>query len=956
MKEPHFAGIREDARRMAEADAPEVRPSASPPFSLEGREIFEFLLDRSRDIILVLDKSARILYANRRTLDAFGYAGEKVIGRSVTAFLTKDSARKAVAALAQEFLGRPHPEITLEAKTKSGETRYLRVAEGSAPIREDGRVAGMLISATDTTEQRRAEIEARDSENRFRDLWENAPVAYHIADLEGTITDANQTEARMFGYRKEELIGRPIFDLIPAEQRANAQSRFLDKVAGRQLARSADRIFIRKNGSRIHVVVDDSLERDSAGKVTGIRSTLVDITKLRESQEALRKSELHFRDLVEKSGIAIYADDRDGHLKYFNERYMEIIGYTAEEMSKLAPWSTIHPDDVERVRAYHLGRLEGRGVPSRYEFRVIRKNGSVIVLEADVTVVEEEGRPVGTRSFLWDITDRRRAEEERRESNERFRSVVEHSHDGIFLIDDAFLVLYANAEAAHTLGRPLEEIIGQDFRQLLDDGSRELVTSMYQRRQNGETVPSRYEFDAVRGDGEKKRVEISSSIVANAAGRKETIAQFRDITERMRAEEELRLNEARLQHIVEIIQYSGASTQEFLDFALDKAIALTRSKIGYIFFYHEDRKQFVLNSWSRDVMKECAVANQKSVYNLDKTGLWGEAVRQREPIVINDFETPDPLRKGCPEGHSKLLKYMTMPVFSGTQIVAVVGLANKEKDYTRTDVLQCTLLMDAVWKVVERRQAEEARRRIEWMLSPGHGTHASSETAPEKPATPVLPDLTALNTSRVILGTIGPEMLRNIVSDHLDLLDTSSIVFEANGDYAFLVTSSAWCRFMRQASRRLCGTEDDREALDGGKWLCHESCWTGGAKVAVRTGQPADVACAGGIRCYAVPIRAGDRIIGAVKFGYGDPPLDRVRLEKLAAAYGVTVEELAERAAAYESRPPYIIEMAKRRLEASARIIAEIFEHAQADAELEKTLEDLRKIIGATVQAIATAV
>jgi PAS domain S-box-containing protein len=178
-------------------------------------------------------------------------------------------------------------------------------------------------------------------------------------------------------------------------------------------------------------------------------------------------------------------------------------------------------------------------------------------------------------------------------------------------------------------------------------------------------------------------------------------------------DETLRINEARLQSLVNILQHHADSVQEFLDFALNESIKLTRSKIGYIYFYNEEKREFTLNTWSKEVMKECLIADPQEVYALDKTGIWGEAVRQRIPIVLNDFQSAHPLKKGYPEGHAPLSRFLTVPVYSNNSIVAVIGVANKESDYDNIDVLQLMLLMDAVWKVVDRKRTEIALKESE---------------------------------------------------------------------------------------------------------------------------------------------------------------------------------------------------------------------------------------------------
>ena len=182
----------------------------------------------------------------------------------------------------------------------------------------------------------------------------------------------------------------------------------------------------------------------------------------------------------------------------------------------------------------------------------------------------------------------------------------------------------------------------------------------------------------------------------------------REVAQRRQAEDAIRRNEDWLLGLVNILHHPFTCSQDFLDFTLDEAIRLTDSTFGYLYHYDEEYRHFLLNSWSKDVMDQCTITSPETSYALDETGVWGEAVRQRKPIIVNDFHAPNPLKRGYPPGHAPLHSFMTIPIFKGETIVAVVGVANKNGAYTQTDVCQLTLLMDSVWRVLDRDKAETA--------------------------------------------------------------------------------------------------------------------------------------------------------------------------------------------------------------------------------------------------------
>lgn len=203
-------------------------------------------------------------------------------------------------------------------------------------------------------------------------------------------------------------------------------------------------------------------------------------------------------------------------------------------------------------------------------------------------------------------------------------------------------------------------------------------------------------------------------------------AYIDDVTEAYNSKKREEKNLLRNQILVGVLGRNFKSTQEQLDYVLNESLKLTESKFGYMYLYNEERQEFTLNSWSKDIMPECTIIKKLTKYQLESIDLWGEVVRQRAPIIVNDYKMPNSMKKGYPEGHVEISKFMSIPVMSDDKIVAVVGLANKESDYDYNDVYQITALMNGVWNAKERREilvklAIEKNKLLQTLISIGEG-------------------------------------------------------------------------------------------------------------------------------------------------------------------------------------------------------------------------------------------
>ncbi|HDR05857.1 MAG TPA: PAS domain S-box protein, partial [Candidatus Marinimicrobia bacterium] len=296
---------------------------------------------------------------------------------------------------------------------------------------------------------------------------------------------------------------------------------------------------------------------------------------------------------------------------------------------------------------------------------------------------------------------------------ERLNLLTETSRDLILYHTMEGVIQFVNIHGAEMLGYSASELTGHPLSKFIAPKNRREILQQNRSWEAGDLETKMIDIELLARDGTAIPFEAVCAPAEKDGAAVGILVIARDNRARRDADNERRRNEMRLKNIAEILQYPAQSVQELLDYALNKAIGLTESKIGYIYFYSEKDEKFVLNTWSKNVLPVCAVMNPQTVYDLSKTGIWGEVVRQGKPIIVNDFSAENPYKKGTPDGHVHLKKWMSVPVIQNQQIVAVVGVANKSEDYTEENILQLTLLMDAVWRSTELMRYIEALKSSE---------------------------------------------------------------------------------------------------------------------------------------------------------------------------------------------------------------------------------------------------
>jgi len=268
-----------------------------------------------------------------------------------------------------------------------------------------------------------------------------------------------------------------------------------------------------------------------------------------DATEALEASEARYKSLVENSlvGVNIF---QDGRIVFANHSMAESLGYSVSELCSLTPdqiRGVIHPEDREKVLALAQARLAGESVPSRYVFRVVRKDGSVAWLENAVSLTTFDGRPA-SQGFSLDITERKRIEDALHETEQRYREIVDNAQDAIFTVALDGTILFLNPAWEAITGLPRAEWMGRSFAPLVHPDDLSLTMERFESALKGES-PSPYEVRFKTGSDEYKTGQF---VIAPRFKDGEVVAVVgigRDITERKRAQEQLREREKELAHL-----------------------------------------------------------------------------------------------------------------------------------------------------------------------------------------------------------------------------------------------------------------------------------------------------------------------------------------------------------------------------------------------------------------------
>jgi diguanylate cyclase (GGDEF)-like protein/PAS domain S-box-containing protein/putative nucleotidyltransferase with HDIG domain len=580
----------------------------------ESEERYRLLAENVSDVIWIMDLDLKYLYVSPSIERMRGFTPEEFVGMTAWDYVSKESlavaAKRLAAELELEKIGGADPDrvttMELEVKRKDGSWMWTE-AKITFMRDNEGKPIGLLGVTRDISERKRVEEALREASEKLQVIFDSMGEAATVVDLGGNIVDANKEALRLHGFgSKDEIIGRKASEMVAFVDRDRAVNDAIKALKSSYLSGRTEYKLIDAGGREFDGEFNVAVIKDNKGKPAGFIGIARDITERRKMEEALKKSEEYFKEITENSSDMVIITDKNADIKYCSRSIERFAGYKSEELIGKSGFAFIHPDDVQRaVSAFGKAILTKEAVSNA--FRIVHKDGTERFFDGLGKNLLDNPSVAGFIMNVRDVTERRKMEEALRESEERYRLLAENATDVIWTVNMDMVLTYVSPSITRLLGYTVEEALARPMSEAYTPSSfaatMQAATEEIAIEQIGQGDPKRsriLELELYRKDGSVVPVEANFSFLRDAAGKPIGIlAMVRDITERKRAEEDVKRHAKRIEALYGIAQViSQSSTLDtMLKDALEKVCTAMDTESGCIFMLDFDESALKLKSY-----------------------------------------------------------------------------------------------------------------------------------------------------------------------------------------------------------------------------------------------------------------------------------------------------------------------------------------------------------------------
>ena len=484
-----------------------------------------------------------------------GYAEHELIGVNSLEYVHPEDKDKVRQQAIKCLKGESSDSYEYRYIKKNGEIMWI--LEMITSIVYHGKRAA-LGSFMDITARKHMEEALRQSEERYRTIIEDIEEGYYEVDLQGNFTFASDSICATLGYTREELIGMSYKNYVPNEQFDYVYNIFKKVYETGKPIKSYSLINIRKNGERIHVEDSVAPLSDKNGKIIGFKGITRDITQRKIMEEILQKSEDYFREITENSSDVIIITESNGNIKYCSRSVERCLGYKPEELTGKNAFNFIYADDLPRAANDYSKAIQTKDTAIPNEFRVVHKDGSVRLFEGLGKNLLDNPSVAGFIMNIRDVTERKQLEIQKeaaqkslRESEEKYRTILEKMEEGLFELDLKGNITFVNDAECRKLGYSREELTGMNYRQFQDENTAKKTRQIFSEVYKKEEPIQLLDVEIIRKNGSKAFNEISVSLLKDKEGKATGFRGIsRDVTVRRQMEEMIRQSEEKYRTII----------------------------------------------------------------------------------------------------------------------------------------------------------------------------------------------------------------------------------------------------------------------------------------------------------------------------------------------------------------------------------------------------------------------
>lgn len=382
------------------------------------------------------------------------------------------------------------------------------------------------------------------SENRYSSIYNSAPVMLHSIDREGRLISVSEFWLEKMGYKRSEVIGRFSTEFLTAESSEYAKKIVLPNFMAKGICKDISYQFVKKNGEIIDVLLSAISEKDKNGNVNRSLAVITDITQLKQKDDALRDREEFLRKMIQTIPDVVLQTDLEGRIVYINDIGLKLSGFSSfDNLKGRNMMSFVAPEDYERAISNTKLMFEKSLGP--IEYNLILNEFVKVSCEINGEVLRHtDGSPYGMVNLIRDITPRKIIEKSLKESEEKFRSIVETSPITVFEIDNQSTVLYISPRSFDVVGYTPEEMIGQSIYTFIAPTYHKIVEESLKNHILENKEFNQLDIVLVNKNGSLHTIDIRTKLILNNEGVPIKIrGTALDITEKKRIEEALWLNE-----------------------------------------------------------------------------------------------------------------------------------------------------------------------------------------------------------------------------------------------------------------------------------------------------------------------------------------------------------------------------------------------------------------------------